>query len=571
MKCIFPHCDRQSYFRSQLTLRRHLRKDHALSIKDAPKSGSTKKVQEPNDMCIYYECPHSIVNLEIYQQHLMNQHNIKNLLDENLEVTSHDVDSIDESSEGTRASSSGMIEPQDLNYVAAEEQDASPVALASGTLNLEMTVIPPSTEAAKSYITLRSASRSALASSSAISEPPVSPHVAAEQSDSELLNIRSSKRRRVMNTTVVSTSALTGINQDTSILQRSRNKGKGKEGQEIAYDVNDYTLDRPKLTGEQITDMGDKYLLGISAAISDDVKQEYESNIDDGDDLKSLSAILKAKDFLITVLDAENPSKGLKACFEMFDLSTYDGQFLASMRATLFDFCSMSSTNSSFKYSDNHERTFWIESIVPIFKFFGRITDLVTFKWCETSTKSRAIATMAAGTVTSDTVRFVDGLGSSDYGETVVMESSSGPHVEDAVHTSSDTVKLLKSAIEMLKVHQREFMDADFATLSKRKILTVQTVRHTMTLSSVSLTDDDKKYKYIQLRWARVPSSWKERDDWLRMFEFLAHMMEILRAQKEVHVQLCKERSLRTPVRREDTVRKSSKAVHRDDSPLFKY
>ena len=45
-----------------------------------------------------------------------------------------------------------------------------------------------------------------------------------------------------------------------------------------------------------------------------------------------------------------------------------------------------------------------------------------------------------------------------------------------------------------------------------------------MTLSTISMTDK-KRYKMAKVRTARMPINWNHRDEWISMFELLAHVM----------------------------------------------
>lgn len=89
-------------------------------------------------------------------------------------------------------------------------------------------------------------------------------------------------------------------------------------------------------------------------------------------------------EFLSKILDMNTPSDALSNLYSAIpktDLATHHGQFIAIMQATLADFCSMTLTNQTFTYIHNHERTYWAECIIPMFKYFSRITKLVQFKW----------------------------------------------------------------------------------------------------------------------------------------------------------------------------------------------
>jgi hypothetical protein len=107
-----------------------------------------------------------------------------------------------------------------------------------------------------------------------------------------------------------------------------------------------------------------------------------------------------------------------------------------------------------------------------------------------------------------DKVSYVDSLGFHHVlGESIIMECSSGPFKENIEHTKDDTKKLIRSGYEVLKAQQSEFLDASFVTFTQRQVLTIQTVKDVMTLTSSSVTPQEM-FEVIELRTAQLPISW---------------------------------------------------------------
>ncbi|KAG2175230.1 hypothetical protein INT44_007718 [Umbelopsis vinacea] len=212
-------------------------------------------------------------------------------------------------------------------------------------------------------------------------------------------------------------------------------------------------------------------------------------------------------------------------------------------------------TTPEFRYIHNHERTFWIEYAISMFRYLGSITNLISFKWCEVAAEPDIIDTDLSDSESIVTTRYVDDFGENRYGKCIMMKTSSRAWTQDVTHTQDVTSMLLGSAVQMLKAQQGQHLDASFSTFCRLQMLTIQTVGEYMTLCGLSITAE-KKYEYVALRAAVIPVSWNSRHDWRGMFEVLAHVME------QVHTQLKEEIRSGDPVKEEETVRFHSDAMH---------
>ena len=63
------------------------------------------------------------------------------------------------------------------------------------------------------------------------------------------------------------------------------------------------------------------------------------------------------------------------------DLPDDASKLMLVIKTTLTDFYAMVAYATSSPYDHNHERTFWVDRVVPMFKYFSKITGLVEFKW----------------------------------------------------------------------------------------------------------------------------------------------------------------------------------------------
>lgn len=204
----------------------------------------------------------------------------------------------------------------------------------------------------------------------------------------------------------------------------------------------------------------------------------------------------------------------------------------------------------------NSERTFWVDRVVPLFQIFGDQTGLLNYQWCEVFSRKHAENTMNIKNCTSGKARFVDGMGDDVYNEErVVMESSSGAIKENIRHTVDDTVKQVHSTIAILNSDIRHHMNAISHTMTKTSAFGIHLVRTTMTLSATRLNNDCKSYSHEQIQSCEIPTSYEQRTKWLRTFDLMAKLMELLRNQKAVSDLLEVEQDGAVKIGENDTIR----------------
>jgi hypothetical protein len=63
------------------------------------------------------------------------------------------------------------------------------------------------------------------------------------------------------------------------------------------------------------------------------------------------------------------------------DLLDDASKLMLVIKTTLTGFYAMVAYATTSPYDHNHERTFWVDRVVPMFKYFSKITGLVEFKW----------------------------------------------------------------------------------------------------------------------------------------------------------------------------------------------
>ncbi|KAG2171880.1 hypothetical protein INT44_006109 [Umbelopsis vinacea] len=319
-----------------------------------------------------------------------------------------------------------------------------------------------------------------------------------------------------------------------------------------------YSPQKPKLKQTEVLQISKVAIVGMHGRIlkAEDVQQEVQLNRDANRRLESLSSSPLVHGLLKQLVAITDPAEFLKSIWDHSlppNTTELQQQLLMTAKLTLTDFYAMVALHPNRPYEHNHERTFWVERVVPMFKYLSKITGLISFKWCEVPTKSRPIATLLLDTLESGSVRYADGLGEASHGEVIVLEASSGALSEDVSHSNGDTLKLIQSATEILRAELLNNLDCSYSTFLRRKVMVIQTVMNKMTLSSVSLLDNER-YKVVEVRSGNIPVKWEDRYSWMRIFELLSTVMNILVEQRSVSEILKQEKNGLINVRKEDTV-----------------
>lgn len=264
--------------------------------------------------------------------------------------------------------------------------------------------------------------------------------------------------------------------------------------------------------------------------IPHELKSEATKHREDHHLNSSLSSMPTAKQFLIEVLGAEFDDLVTKlwAYQPSPATSTPEMQLIQTIKYTLTDFHGKCRGEA---WKVDHERTFFVDHIVPTFTYFGKQTGLLRFFWCEKAMRHRDLSTMNTSHWSKGNVKSADGLGLHDDKEYLIMESSSTGYEENLEHTVDDSLKQIESTTGALKCQILHHLSAKYATLQNVKILGIQCVSDKMTLTSTSL-EAEPKYKFLELRSANIPTSWNKRKCWMKVFEMLATIHVILSEQR---------------------------------------
>ncbi|KAI9499065.1 hypothetical protein BDB00DRAFT_754183 [Zychaea mexicana] len=121
-----------------------------------------------------------------------------------------------------------------------------------------------------------------------------------------------------------------------------------------------------------------------------------------------------------------------------------------------------------------------------------------------------------------------DGIGySTNIGimddERVIFEASSGPRREDVQHTYGDTLKNMEALTSIILLKAYKLSNARFSTLTRYKSICIHSIKRTLTLSIMSITND-KKFVFEEQRRATVPVGYQERYYWYEILELITRL-----------------------------------------------
>ncbi|KAI7858043.1 hypothetical protein BDC45DRAFT_434756, partial [Circinella umbellata] len=151
----------------------------------------------------------------------------------------------------------------------------------------------------------------------------------------------------------------------------------------------------------------------------------------------------------------------------------------------------------------------------------------------ETWMKSRQATSFSASLWQSPSTSFADGVGySTNIGimddERIIFESSSGPRQEDVQHTYGDTLKNIEALTSIICLKAYKLENARYSTLTCYKSICIHSIKRTLTLSVLKITED-KKFLYEELRTATIPIGYHECHYWYEILELVSHMQVRIR------------------------------------------
>ncbi|ORZ01706.1 hypothetical protein BCR43DRAFT_434869 [Syncephalastrum racemosum] len=287
----------------------------------------------------------------------------------------------------------------------------------------------------------------------------------------------------------------------------------------------------PRLSLQHILAVRRKCYIRISggpfAAVPPTVQEEYDQHYID---MGRFSALSSYQGFLplLRILLTREPSINVFLSQLWVTITTESAQWNEDtkclsriMAATLTDFAVMMRRSD---FNRTSERTFWVESVVPMFKYFAAETNYITFSWCGADVVSHSDSQLIPGVWLNETTQLLaDGLGQAGRFEVLIMESSSGYEQEIPQRTVDGTIKVTRCMIDSLRMERNKYNFASFETAKRLATFGIQCVCNKITLLQANMFDENT-WQIVEVRSAEIPTKWEDRTAMMSVAEFLAKL-----------------------------------------------
>ncbi|ORX54959.1 hypothetical protein DM01DRAFT_1286184, partial [Hesseltinella vesiculosa] len=165
---------------------------------------------------------------------------------------------------------------------------------------------------------------------------------------------------------------------------------------------------------------------------------------------------------------------------------------------------------------NSHERTPFIELLVPALSAFGKVTKLVSFQWCEKESLANKFVKMKeqdynfkAGS------RFMDAWltrpsmnpSNSDFVSLAISFALSGLAEENTAHTIDDSIKLLECSTASLRLLAASWKNARYDTFKKSKVFCLHFVTNKVTLTATEARSPNH-WTHIEPASCTIPLNW---------------------------------------------------------------
>ncbi|KAI7868425.1 hypothetical protein BDF14DRAFT_1724649 [Spinellus fusiger] len=252
-------------------------------------------------------------------------------------------------------------------------------------------------------------------------------------------------------------------------------------------------------------------------------------------------------DCLVSLLEDasfDNFNETLWAFKPDFTLTLPSKAFLDIVKYTLCSF--HLSCRSLQEFAQNHERTHFVENIIPSLLALAKVTGLVEFKWCESPSLSSRVLNQQEYDYdyrSAPPNKSIDALGifkTWNNMETIFVEASSGILKEHTTHTIEDSLKILECSMSALRKEASHYKNASKKTFEELKVFSVHVVTTQVTLCEMSFHDENN-WKVLETRTAKLPTNWNDRICLVQYLELLATLFKGVLKVQEVQKKLVKE------------------------------
>ncbi|KAG1471357.1 hypothetical protein G6F56_002170 [Rhizopus delemar] len=192
-----------------------------------------------------------------------------------------------------------------------------------------------------------------------------------------------------------------------------------------------------------------------------------------------------------------------------------------------------------------HERNFWAEYVIPLFKHFCIMNEGLIFSWLVINL---LIEICLQYTNIVNITRRKDGF------EVIIMESSGPYSIEHIDHSIEDTWKLITLTTNSLRNEILKYQDASIETAKSLTAFGIQCICDKIALIKTSLFSPTKR-QVVELRSANIPVTWDSRMNLMSVVELLAILQNEYDLQKNSLKKLRRENNFLDPVDEKESVR----------------
>ncbi|ORX62212.1 hypothetical protein DM01DRAFT_1315612 [Hesseltinella vesiculosa] len=250
--------------------------------------------------------------------------------------------------------------------------------------------------------------------------------------------------------------------------------------------------------------------------------------------LKSLDGVLP---FLKEILDWPHEDF-LRKLFSL-ELETDDSQSKEMARIVQYTLVDFHKQCLQPPFITGHERTGFVDIVVPVFSAMAKVTGLIQFYWCEKTLECEAAILSLNNDHTPLMAgrKLLDAIGvtanATTATEMILIECSRYPLSHGIPsHAMDDAVKLVSCSISSLLQEAELRKGASFSKFCELKILAIQVVKNKLTLSYLNMSSSGK-WQWTEHGWATIPLTWDTRIQWIGVFDIVSKIIVKKKKKKE--------------------------------------
>ncbi|KAI9316042.1 hypothetical protein BX666DRAFT_1954199 [Dichotomocladium elegans] len=315
---------------------------------------------------------------------------------------------------------------------------------------------------------------------------------------------------------------------ESSVLMK---KAKSKCFQFVPPMVPSLSINKPRLPADDQNMLRNMIEIQINdqkrASVSSATYEKYMKNMDEESANACLRAMPEANAFLARALEQDLATLPAWLWSQSLKGTEKEKMLCRTIQLALTDFYANCCRPEPLP--PLNERTAFIEHVIPVIKYYNAVYKRLHIQWAEKGFQSNRFIAICLPNEGQFPKKLVDGIriGLDDRTERLIIESSGE---EDDGHTMEDTLKIIECSIQCLKMDMSNHKYARFETFKRRRVLGLQYIGDKLSLLSIGVLDE-KHWSCVLERSAVVPRAWRERRNWIKVFEMLLRMDALLSEQ----------------------------------------